>query len=683
MPSSIFEIKALSTLREAFLALLPVVLIMNSLVLIGGLIQILNTWGIPIPDVGGDAISRLYYFLLPFFVSLSLGTLLAQQKGLDLIGTLLIAIVCFLRGTGFLSISQDAQLSSYHGSVLTSILVTWMAVRLLHHFSTKPHLQLVSSRAPSRNEISPRLVSALNLILPGFLTVLCIELLRLGAVRLASIDLLAQVDFQIHQIEPVRELILYKVISLCSWTIGIHGDHSASGVFRFLYNTPIGDSIAIQLKTFHAAFVNMGGGGATLPIPFIILFSKRLSRFKTIAKISLPFSLFTINETLLFGLPILFNPVFLVPFFSTAFVNMAIALTAIHFNLFTVSPEPIHWMTPPLYKAYVASGGSGWAMLTQLTCIVIDGCIYYPFLLIAAQRYEAPKALSHLFYKNNGRFLTEAYDQRQETDFFTQQESDTRSAAACQSVLSQLKKGRFLLYFQPKVSASSLEIVGLEALLRFQTHTGQIIPPTFLPTLYQQGLSKAVDQKVIDLIFDDLRHWQTQKIAIPPIALNFDKDFLLDAIAVKDLIRRAEEFGVSFYIEITEHTYAKEGKALATAVRQLRTAGHRISIDDFGSGYSSLTSLVSLEADEIKLDRAFAVPAKNAVERSTVLLSSSIQMCHKLGFSVVAEGIETKAQLRLVQRCGVDVVQGYYLGQPASLQQISQHLLQTDYGKSA
>ncbi|MBE9064902.1 EAL domain-containing protein [cf. Phormidesmis sp. LEGE 11477] len=682
MPTSVLRIKALSTLREAFLALLPVVLIMNSLVIMGKLIQIINIWGIPIPDVGSDAISRLYYFLLPLFVSLSLSTLLAQEKGLDQIGTLLIVMVCFLRGTGFLSISLDAQLSSYHGSVLTSILVTWIAIRLLHHFSTKPRLQLVSSRDPSRDEISPRLVSALNLIIPGFLTVLCVELLRLGAVRLVDMTLLAQTGFQIRPMEPVRELILYKAISLCSWLVGIHGEHSASGFFRSLYNTPVGDATAIQLNTFHAAFVNMGGTGSTLPIPFIILFSKRLSRFRAIAKISLPFSLFTINETLLFGLPILFNPVFLIPFLSTAFVNMAIALTAIHFNLFTVSPDPIYWMTPPFYKAYVASGGSGWAMLTQLVCIVIDGCIYYPFLLIAAQRYEAPKDLFDLFHKNNGRFLSEALVQRRETDFFTQQESHIKSAAVCQSVLSQLKKGRFLLYFQPKVSASTLKIVGLEALLRFQTHTGQIIPPTFLPTLYQQGLSKTVDQKVIDLVFDDLRHWQAKKIAIPPIALNFDKDFLLDTTAVKDFIRRAKEFGVYFCIEITEHTYVKEGKALALAVRHLRAAGHRISIDDFGSGYSSLTSLVSLEADEIKLDRALAVPAKNEVERGMVLLVSSIQLCHKLGFSVVAEGIETKDQLHLVQRCGVDVVQGYYLGRPVSLQQVNQYLLKTDYGES-
>lgn len=317
-----------------------------------------------------------------------------------------------------------------------------------------------------------------------------------------------------------------------------------------------------------------------------------------------------------------------------------------------------------------------WAILIQLVCLVVDGCLYYPFLIIAAQRYEASKALSQLFKENNDSFIAEAPSQRQETAFLTHQNATLKETAACQSLLSRLSKGQFLLYYQPKLNAKTLDIVGLEALLRFQDHQGNIIPPTFLPTLYRQGLSRTIDQKVVNLIFDQLRYWQASKIAILAIALNFDKDFLLDAQSVKAFIHRAKEHDVQFCIEITEHTYAKESKALAAVAHQLRAAGHRISIDDFGTGYSSLTSLVSLAADEIKLDRALAVPPTQAAERGTRLLCASIQLCHDLGFSVVAEGIETKSQLQLTQQCGVDMVQGYYLGHPMNAHQIS-HLLST------
>ena len=646
--------KSLLILREAFLTLIPVVIIMNSLVMLGALTELLARWGIPIPDIGSDALARLYFLLAPLFVSLSLSTLLAKEKGLDPAGTVLIALVCFLRGTNFLGISQTAEITSYQGSVLASVPVTWIAVRLLHYFSTQSRLQIVSDRSPHRSELSPRLVSTLNLIGPGLITVFCIELSRELIGMLGAIAPLPQELLQSQHINPLPELILYKAIALCAWVVGFHGDYSATGVFRFLYNTPIGDATAIQLKTFHAIFMNMGGAGCTLPVPFIILCSKRLAKFRAIAKLSLPFAIVNINETLLFGIPILLNPIFLVPFFSTAFVNMAIALTAIHFNLFSIDPAPVDWVLPAFYQAYVASDGSIWAILTQLICLVVDGCIYYPFLIIAAQRYEASKALSQLFKENNDSFIAEALSQRQEAAFLIHQSATLKETAACQNLLSQLSKGHFLLYYQPKLNARTLDIVGLEALLRFQDHQGNIIPPTFLPTLYRQGLSKTIDQKVVNLIFDQLRYWQASKTVIPAIALNFDKDFLLDAPSVKAFIQRARSHNICFCIEITEHTYAKESQALAAVAHQLRAAGHRISIDDFGTGYSSLTSLVSLEADEIKLDRALAVPPTHAAERGTTLLSYSIQLCHELGFSVVAEGIETKAQLHLAQRCAVD-----------------------------
>ena len=189
------RLKTLLIFRETFLALLPVVLIMNSLVMLLGLTQLLYSWGIPIPNIATDDISRLYYFLIPLFVSLSLSTILAKEKSLDPIGTLLISMVCFLRGTHFLSINKDAQIISSHGSVLTSIAITWLAVRLLHHFSTKHRLHLISNDAPHRSELSPRLVTALNLVIPGFCTVLCIELLRQTIVMLSGINPLAQTDF--------------------------------------------------------------------------------------------------------------------------------------------------------------------------------------------------------------------------------------------------------------------------------------------------------------------------------------------------------------------------------------------------------------------------------------------------------------------------------------------------------
>ena len=676
MLNRIAQAKPLLLLREAFISLLPVVLVTNILVLFSGLTSLLESWGVVgVPTFSGDELNRLYFFLIPLFINLSLSSLLAKEKDLDQIGTVLIAMVCFLRGSGFLSISESAEVMSRYGSILVSIPCTWVSVFLLSTFSKVPRFNL----SRDTGEINPRLVKTLNLIVPGFLTVLCFEWVghivqQIGDVHFTPFlaQLFPQRNTAIDSLGSVPELLIYKAIALSTWFIGLHGDHSASGVFRFLYGIPAGEPAAIQMKVFHDIFLNIGGTGATFAIPFIILCSKQTRRFRSIAKLSLPFSFFNVNETLLFGLPILLNPIFLIPFFATALVNMAIALSAIHFGLFSLSEQPLHWMSPPLYSAYMISGGSLWAVLTQLVCIVLDGFVYLPFLILSVQQQKAPLHLLQIFGEDAYGFINEEINHRQERIFLARQKAMMNNITSAQKVVKQLQGGQFILYFQPKIDATTLELIGLESLLRFQNKAGQILPPTFLPVLYKQGLSKAVDKKVINIAFWQILRWRSVGFTVPPVAINFDKDFLLDPKAVQSFIQRAKQHNITFYIEITEHTYTVEMSALASVVRQLRAAGHKISIDDFGAGYSSLTSLVSLEADEIKLDRQLVVAPQGEVKRGQILLASSIQLCHDLGFKVVAEGVETEEQLNLVQRCGADVVQGYLLGRPMAALDVSQ-----------
>jgi cellobiose PTS system EIIC component len=663
--------KTLLLLREAFTSLLPIVLIMNSLVLLSGLTHLLESWEITgASAINGDEVSRLYYFLIPLFLNLALSMLLAKTKELDPIGTMLIAMVCFFRISGFLTIDASAQIVSYRGSIFISVPATFLAVGLLSFFARRPRLQMIKGQT----ELNPQLKKTLNLLIPGLLTVLCFELLGQGLHWMAEnglTTLFIQFLPRFQHISKIQELILYKTISLLTWFVGLHGEHSADGLFRLLKNTPAGNASSLSLKTFHDVFMNIGGSGCTFVIPFLILLTQKPTQFKSIAQLSLPFSLFNVNEILLFGLPILLNPFFLIPFFLTPFVNMVIALSAMSAGAFTISPVAIPWMSPPLYSAYIATDGSGWAVFTIVICLLVDGCIYYPFLVLAGHQLKAPLYLSNLFENDAYGFINEEINLREERLFITKQMGKLKNLKSAQQVLHQLKGRQLLLYFQPKVEARSGQVMGMEALIRSQDATGKILPPSFLPVLYQQGLSKVIDQKVVALVFEQVQQWRASGLSIPPISINFDKDFLLDQLAVQDFMVQAKRYEICFCLEITEHTYTVELAALASVVRQLRAAGHRISIDDFGAGYSSLTSLVSLEADEIKLDRKLVVPPQTEVVRGQVLLESSVRLCHDLGFSVVAEGVEDRSQLQLVRDCGVDMVQGNYTGKPMHPDQVS------------
>lgn len=671
MLRQLIQSKTLQLLREAFTSLLPIVLIMNVVVLLSGLTQFSEFGSVSGASVlRGEDVNRLYIFLIPLFLNLALSTLLAKTKNLEQIGTILISMVCFFRVSGFLTIQESAQIMSYRGSVLTSIPATFLAVGLLSIFARFPRLRLVKRQA----DINPSLKKTLNLLIPGLLTVLCFELIGTGMQLVAKTGLVAffiQAVPKFQTLNDIQELILYKTVSLLTWFIGLHGEHSADGLLRLLKNTPAGSLDSLNLKIFHDVFMNIGGSGCTFVIPLLILSTQKLNQFKSIAQLSLPFSLFNVNEILLFGLPIILNPFFLIPFFLTPFVNMVIALLAMTSGAFTVSSAPISWMSPPLYSAFIATNGSGWAVLTHLVCLLVDGCIYYPFLVLAGQQFTPPFHLSDRVEEDAYSFLNNEISLREEHLFVEKQMGKLKRRMSTRRILQQLKGHQLLLYFQPKVNAQSGQLVGIEALIRSQDVMGRTLPPSFLPVLYQQGLSKVIDQKVVALVFEQVQQWQADGLLIPPISINFDKEFLLDQLAVQDFISQAKRYQTGFCLEITEHTYTVELAALASVVHQLRAAGHRISIDDFGTGYSSLTSLVSLAADEIKLDRELAIPPRDETVRGRVLLESSVQLCHDLGFSVVAEGIEDQSQLQLVRDCGVDVVQGNYTGKPMHADQVS------------
>ncbi|NEQ52851.1 MAG: PTS sugar transporter subunit IIC/EAL domain-containing protein [Leptolyngbya sp. SIO3F4] len=530
----------------------------------------------------------------------------------------------------------------------------------------------------TQTNISPRLRKTFNFFLPSLLTIICVETIKYSLESFLNTSFLFYIAtsvFQSTSFSDIQELILYKGISLLTWIVGLHGEYTADGIFNLIQEVPTGKANGIDLKKFHDVFMNIGGSGSTFAIPFIILLTRQTQYLKSIARLSLPFIFVNVNEILLFGLPIILNPIFIIPFFLAPFINMLIVFSAMGLGLFDIDlTAPVYWISPPLYSAYIISKGSIVAVLTQLFCIILDGLIYLPFIRLANHQYQTPSSLTKFFHKEDDAysFLNEEMSHHEERLFVTKQQNTLTNISAAQQVLRQLKGGQLLLYFQPKFDAKTLSLRGMEALLRFQDEAGKIFPPNFLSVLYTQGLSKTIDRKVTDLVFEQFQKWQQLGLTVPIISINFDKDFLLDPKAVQTFINRAKRHKLYFYIEITEHTYTVQLDALTSVTKKLRRSGHKISIDDFGAGYSSLTSLLTLDADEIKLDRKLVTPPKGELARGHILLKSSIKLCHALGFCVVAEGVETASQLSFLQECGVDTVQGYYLGKPMPPKRIAQ-----------
>jgi diguanylate cyclase (GGDEF)-like protein len=238
-----------------------------------------------------------------------------------------------------------------------------------------------------------------------------------------------------------------------------------------------------------------------------------------------------------------------------------------------------------------------------------------------------------------------------------------------QSLRRAVDAGDLLLLYQPQVSLQTLEAVGVEALLRWRKPDGRLATAAeFIHVAEKTGLMRDLTPWVLRSATSTATAWRATGWPRACVAINvsapqfFESDFVehvLEALRVTGLPPAALE------LELTE-TVMQTGAATIEALRRLRDAGVCIALDDFGIGYSSLTSLEKLPITRVKLDRTL-VQGIDTSPRAAAIARSVIGLCHGLGLQVVAEGIERPAQLVFLSQCGPITVQGFLLSQPVEM----------------
>jgi diguanylate cyclase (GGDEF)-like protein len=229
-----------------------------------------------------------------------------------------------------------------------------------------------------------------------------------------------------------------------------------------------------------------------------------------------------------------------------------------------------------------------------------------------------------------------------------------------------LADGQIVLWYQPLVDASTLQIRGFEALVRWQHPVhGVIAPMSFLPLARHAGLMGALSETVAATAVADVRRWREQGADLR-VSLNCAAPELLSGVFARRLEREARAQGVPltvFTIEVTEDSFLADPERARAALRSLRTLGVRVSIDDYGTGFSSLAYLRDLPLDELKLDRSFVSVVVDD-RRSRMIVESTLRMAHALELSVVGEGVENGAVSAALVALGADTLQGYHLARP-------------------
>jgi len=253
--------------------------------------------------------------------------------------------------------------------------------------------------------------------------------------------------------------------------------------------------------------------------------------------------------------------------------------------------------------------------------------------------------------------------------FFTQemqQRVDARVKLE-QGLMRALQRDEFVLHYQPQVDLASGKVVGLEALLRWQSPELGLVPPMqFIPVAEESNLICAIGGWVLDKVCATLRGWIDSGVPVVPVAVNVaaaqfaQQD--MEAMVRGVLARYSLEPGL-IELELTESMSMVDPEASIALMHRLKAIGITMSIDDFGTGYSNLSYLKRFPVDKLKIDQSFTRGAASDPEDRSIV-TAVIRLAHSLGLRAIAEGVETERQLQLLARQGCDEIQGYYFSRP-------------------
>jgi diguanylate cyclase (GGDEF)-like protein len=236
-----------------------------------------------------------------------------------------------------------------------------------------------------------------------------------------------------------------------------------------------------------------------------------------------------------------------------------------------------------------------------------------------------------------------------------------------EDLYSALERDELVVEYQPVLTVEG-EVVGAEALVRWDHPVrGRLMPDEFLPVAERYRLTPEIAQRVLDITLTDLQRWRLTRpdlqVSVNVSATDLQNERLVELVA-SALLRHGVPSS-ALTVEVTETAMMRDPHVAQSVMQALDELGVRLSVDDYGTGYSSLEYLLKLPINEIKLDRAFSMDLVHEV-RSVAIVRSTIDLTHALGLKMVAEGVENQETLVILRDLGCDLVQGWHFGRSTS-----------------
>lgn len=236
------------------------------------------------------------------------------------------------------------------------------------------------------------------------------------------------------------------------------------------------------------------------------------------------------------------------------------------------------------------------------------------------------------------------------------------------SMRKALDEGEFQVWFQPKFDMRNGKMIGAESLVRWIRPSGEMISPgEFIPLFERNGFIMPLDEYVWETTSRDIRDWLDQGLEMIPISVNVSRLHLNDPEFCAKMIALSEKYRFPPHLlemEITESAYTEYPQKLYGIMDQLQEHGFQFSMDDFGSGYSSLNVLKDIPVNVVKIDLNFLRESRRGPEAGRTVLEGTIKLVRSMGLPIIAEGVETAEQVQFLLNAGCTGAQGYYYARP-------------------
>lgn len=471
---------------------------------------------------------------------------------------------------------------------------------------------------------------------------------------------------------------LYVVVSSILWFFGIHGTDVLGSVSDRIFNSGLSENISAYVKgnnpnqiltsQFFEQFVLLGGCGATICLLFTIaIFSKRRIN-RNLAKISAFPMVFNINELMMFGYPIIFNPYLFAPFLVTPVVAYCVSYMAMYMGWVPVITHDVEWTTPIIFSGYKATGSIAGAIL-QVVVVMLGIFIYMPFV----KMYDKSKMRSE---KERIKELTDILKKAEEDNeeiHIMELPGIPGTLAKCLAadLRNAIEDKEIKLYYQLQYNNQNV-CIGAETLLRYNHPIhGFIYPPLVIKIAEESGILSKLERYLFTEAAIDYRRIKNETSRPYKISVNVTIATILESNFMTFLENLKKDYNIDdgeMCIEITEQMAIKSDAEFERALDKVKELGFMIAIDDFSMGSTSIKYLQKNQFDIVKLDGSI-VKAMMTNERSKDIISSIVYLAKSLNFKVLAEYVETEEQRQMLEDIGCSYYQGYHFSKSVDIEE--------------